>query len=494
MRPDSKLLLRAATLLRPSDDLLPDQWADRNREFPPTAGKPGRWSTADAAYTRGPMRAAASPRWDRCGFVISSQNGKTQTAINIALCRIDQEPTKVLYIGPTRDNVSTVISPKVDQAIRLSPAMDAKAHYGQSWTKTLMPIAGVSFRLAWAGSPIQIAADDACIVLIDEVDRTDRDIRGEGSIIELGDGRHGSYIDGKTIVFSTPTEGFVTTEVDDRTGLEHWARAEPDALNSQMWEFWQDGTRHEYAIPCSACRTYFIPRLSRLFIPEGATPIQARKEARLCCPICEHGMTSEEVFEWGRKGVYLAPGQRAFLEDGDDVKAVLVEDMTVKPSLLEDVEFGDYMAPAVEETSDATFWCSGLISYSRKNSIARLAEAITKARRTTDPNRIKTVTNTKFAEPYAPPGERREWRTVHNCRAEYRLGDFPQEVGNRIAVATMGVDVQKLFLTWVVRLWTEGNNSWLLARGELNGETDQPEVWRALGQLLRRTYGGVPIY
>ena len=93
----AQLLNAFARVVRPTDRIWPDQWADRNRRFPATSGKPGFWDTSDSPQTRGPSRAVMRPGIARVGWVMPSQNGKTAAAINVALAIIDtKSPEEIL--------------------------------------------------------------------------------------------------------------------------------------------------------------------------------------------------------------------------------------------------------------------------------------------------------------------------------------------------------------------------------------------------------------
>lgn len=424
-----------------------------------------------------------------------SQGGKTAGALNVALARLDDDPAKVLYVGPTKTNVTKVIQPKIDEALRNCPSLWAKVVQGKKYTSTKILVAGVSLRLAWAGSPVELAADDAALVLVDELDRMDRNIRGEGSAIDLADARHSSYLDGKTVIFSTPTEGQIETEPDPLTGLDRWKYRDPEHIGSQIWAFWQDGTRHECAAPCAECRAYFIPRLSLLDVPEDASPEQARREARVACPHCGAALDSDQI-RWSiPRCVYVAPGQRPMDYRDSDAQARLVDfTASADGSVVHTVDFGDFSLPAGATSDDATFWVSGLLNFSAKNTIAALAAQLVKARRSGDPERVKSVVNTKFGECYAYSGDAPKWEEVRERIVPgYVQGEVPAAALQQRVLLTAGLDVQKRYIAYVVRAWVAGLTSWLIEEGELLGDTSQPEMRRQVSDLLTSSWSGLPL-
>lgn len=463
----------------------PDQWADQNRRMPAASGRPGPWDSRVSPYTIGPARAAVDPRVGRVAMCMPSQGGKTAGALNIIGHRLDDHPAKVLYIGPTRGNVTGVIQPKVDEMLRNTPTLWAKTLKGQKYTKTKMHVAGVTIRLAWAGSPTELAADDAALVLVDEIDRMQHNIGGEGSVLEQADARHSSYVDGRTVIFSTPKEGHIETYVHPQSGIEHWqVQRQPELCTSQIWQIWQSGTRHEWAWPCPDCREYFVPRSKLLDIPDGATAVSAKTEARCVCPHCGVAIYDDSRQWMLRRGVYLAPGQKAMAYRDDDAE-VLVVDLTADPdgNVVHTVEFGSFELPAVTDSDDATFWMSGLANFSAKKGFGQLASMLVQARKTGDPEREKGVLNTAFAECYAYTTDAPDPDAVRTRCGTFAHGLLPPI--DEPVILTAGVDVQMRYLTYVVRAWVRGLTSWLVEEGDIIGATDQPAVWRRLSKLLR---------
>ena len=70
-------------------------------------------------------------------------------------------------------------------------------------------------------------------------------------------------------------------------------------------------------------------------------------------------------------------------------------------------------------------------------------------------------------------------------RTAYESGEVPDGV----LALTCGVDVQKNRLVYVVRGYGREMFSALIEHGELYGETDQPEVWTRLANLLADRWG-----
>ena len=458
-----EVVMNSLSILQPPPKRYPDEWADANRVLPHGNAESGQWRSSRAPYCIKPMRACTSPKYDSIYVVMMAQGGKTQIFFNVIGHRLDDNPVPILYIGPTRNNLNQSVEPKIDDMLRGCKSLWNKVVKGKSYTKLRKVISGVPLRLAWAGSPTELSADFACLVMVDEIDRISKDIGGEGNIISLADARHSTYADGKTLGASTPTLGNVETETDEISGLERWKVTDKKNLKSPSWTLWQTGTRHEWAWPCPHCKTFFIPRFKLLWWPEGSTPEQAKKKAACRCPSCASLIEGRHKRWMNANGDFVAPGQ-TFDEEGNIV--------------------GDE-----PESTRATFWVSGLANFAAKKTFGYLAAAFLRAVQSGEQEAIQGVINTEFGECFKYGGEAPPWQEVKECIAEYLLGAIPS--GVQILVA--GVDVQKNRLVYVVRGYGEQYTSWLIDRDELWGETDDPDVWRRLSTLLHTEYKGLPI-
>jgi phage terminase large subunit GpA-like protein len=402
----------------------------------------------------------ALEHYRRIIIVCGSQMGKTGGLLNVIGRELDDSPAPILYVGPTKNNVSTVIEPQITSMLKSAPSLWAKTDHSRRAQRLAKTVAGVSLRLAWAGSPTELASQFAKIVLVDEFDRM-APIPGEGDIMTLGEARNSNYARGRAIGTSTPTAGNVDVERHPETGLEHWKPADAKDVQSPIWRYFQEGTRFEWAVPCPHCSQYFIPRLRHLWWPKDAegkscSPRIAKKEARLVCSTNGCHIEDSAKAAMNAAGRYLAPGQK------------IVDDKVV----------GD---PPDSDT--ASFWISGLMS-PWKTFGDRAADYI-RALNSGDQERLRVVINTGFGELYAFRGDAPPAAAVRACAGAYVTGQML--AGAR--VLTCGVDVQKKRLVYAVRGWGYSMESWLIDYGEIWGETDHTAVWEQLGELLERSFG-----
>ena len=346
------------------------QWADDNRILPPGSAEPGPFRSARTPYMIPVATAFSDPHYRRVVMVCASQMGKTDLALNVIGHRLDDAPTPIMYVGPSMSFVETKFDPRLMEMLRSTPTLWDRLLKGKACRKTLKHVGGADLNLAWAGSATEMASFPAALALIDELDRMELDVEGEGSPVGLVEARGNTYPDFKLGVFSTPLVGNVEAVVHETTGLVHWMVGEASDLESPTWRLWQEGTRQEWAWPCVDCGDYFIPRFALLKWPEKSTPIQALRGARLMCPHCGSLISDARKTEMNGRGRMVAPGQSV---DHDGV-----------------------VSGGLPDADSASFWISGLCS--PWVTWGRLAKNFVEATHAGDPGRIQTVVNTGFGE------------------------------------------------------------------------------------------------
>ena len=456
----------AASIWRPSRKRDPAAWAAEHRVYPETAGLPGPRDPTLTPYMLPWSAAVHRGNYRRVVAVTSAQSGKTDTMLDVIGARLDQRPAPILYVGPTKEFLTDQFEPRLMALLDEAQTLKSKVVRGRRMKKTLKLVAGVRVRLAHAGSSTALKSDPAALALIDEFDEMMANVKGQGDVLGLVEARGETYADFVAAITSTPSRGLVEIEHDNASGLYFWARTPPETLESPIWKLWQSGTRHHWAWPCRQCRTYFIPRFRHLQWPKNATPAQARRDAFLVCPACEHHLVESDKAWMNARGAMVAPGQRVDLIDDRPV-------VTGDP----------------EESATLSMWTSGLCS--PFVTFGQRAETYLTALLSGDDHRLQTAMNAAFGECHTmtASGDVPEWQEVMDRRLPYTSGEVPQ-AGIRLV---MGVDVQKLSLYFVIRAFGSRGTSWLVSCGQLFGATDADDVWHALSDLMLTPIGGVQI-
>lgn len=414
--------------------------------------------------------------------VMGTQMGKTAGYFNVIGAKLDDDPEPIIYVGPTQSNIDNVIEPKIMAMFSESASLGEKLDRSHGvTTKHKKTVAGITLRLAWAGSATEMASDSASLVVVDELDRIDAAATGEGSVETQAEARGDAYSNSVVSYTSTPKRGSVDAFVHPVSGMAHWAVADESRLSSPIWRSWQRGTREEWAVPCPHCGHYFVPR-SSLLTWEGkgtereCTPTRAAQTARLICE--RSGCLIEDRYrQWmNARGAFVAPGQSL-----SPVAPFPSKDET--PGALNG-------QPDTAGNTHWSFWVSGLCSFSKKKSYGYLAKKLLTAQRSGDPEQMLAVLNTGFGEVYAPPEDVPAWNEVFNLRGRYAAGSVLP--GEPLLLAT--VDVQGNRFVYVVRAWLPGLSSYLVEHGEIwtppGTTTSQIGAWDVLDELMTRDWHG----
>jgi len=440
----------------------PDEWGAKNRTYPATTGVPGPRNPRLTPYMIPLGRAATSGGYSKVVGVTAAQAGKTETILDIIGERLDTRPKPIIYVGPSKEFNVDQFEPRLMGLFDEAPSLASKVVRGRRMKKTKKIVAGVSIRLAHAGSSTAIKSDPAALGLVDEYDEMSANIKGQGDPLGLLEARGDTHADFVTLVVSTPSNGFVETEIDPVSGLEFFKLGTDEEIQSPIWRQFQLGTRHHFAWQCPHCDEYFVPMQKHLVYRKEGLPAQARREAYVQCPYgCVDPILDEHKEKMNETGLMIAPGQT-------------IEDARADRNL--------------PDTNTYSQWTSGLCSPFQ--TFGQRAERILTAIQTGETDKRQTATNAAFGELFTPiGGDVPEWDAIRQLAQPYKEFDIPTGA----LILTCGVDVQKNRLVYAVRAWGARSESWLITRGEIWGPTEEEDVWTSLAELLASRFGAMHI-
>lgn len=456
---DARLVQFMADILQPPSGILTDHWADQHRELPPGSPRGGQWVTSEAPYTRAVMRAAHKRGLRRVVWIFRTQSGKSALGMNIAGCRLDEEPRPTMIVAPTEKQAAGVFHKRLDSMLRHCSRLWGRTVQGQSYTALSKIVSGVPIRLAWAGSAAELQSDTAGLMWADETDEMPWSIPGEGALEDVLDQRTAAYDeDGLSLYSSTPTDGMVEPERDEH-GIDRWAVGRAGKVRSKIWRLWEMGSRHEWAWPCPDCETYYVPRRSLLC------------EHGLTCPHCGSVSDDKSKSSMNGRGVYLCPGQTA--EIGSETHAYLTDH--VLDDIFE-IEHGD--SHIRDDERSASFWASGLSSFSSRASFRNLWLDCEEAKG--DSEKERALTNKGFAELFAASTITPDADAYRrHCVRDYGRGEVPEGV----ILPIMTVDCQVDHLVWTIRGWGHQRESWLLEWGTIEGDPEDAKTFREVERI-----------
>ena len=375
--------------------------------------------------------------------------GKTEGVFNLMAHRLDQGPySPVLYIGPTEKFTKSIASDRWKKLLATTPKLWQKTAKGHAYKTTEQFIGGVRCGWAWAGSASEIAGHPAGMVMVDERSRMSSDVGGEGDPVSLARARTKNYPQRKIGIFSTPT-------IED---------ADP------TWSLMEEGAINLWAWPCAHCGEVFVPTLALFHWPREVQVTEAMRAARVACPHCgaEHDDSHKAALNAAGR---FAP-HRLKTDKESQTDAVLGRYIAIKDQI---------------EHPSVGYWISGLAS--AWASLADTAQVLIAAYQSADQEKIQAEINTWGGELYRVRGEAPEWNEVAACSQAYKRG----QIQPGILFLTLGADVQKNGVYYVVRGWGYNMESWLIDEGFVPGDTQFDEVWLRCGDIIQGEYGDMRI-
>jgi phage terminase large subunit GpA-like protein len=427
--PTAALLARVRRGYAPPPDLKVSEFSDEHIIVTsgPLAGT--HWQTDFAPYQRGIMDVFHEPGIEIAAIMGSSQWGKTSIAVNVVAYHMRHDPCPILVVEPTVDPMAKDFAKnRLDPVIAASPTIaevvSKKRAKDASNTTLAKTFRGGALAIGGANSAASLAARSIRLLVCDEVDRYPPELPGEGSTLAIAFKRTTAYRRRRRILMLSS----------------------PTLTNAPIHAWFKRGDQRRYYVPCPACGEFqpFEWRHVRWTEDDPTT-------ARIHCVSCDHGITDAE--------------RVAILEHG--------EWRAEHPDRLE------------KQVASFHMW----EAYSPLSSLSEIVIGFLRAReaqKTGDRAEMHTWQNTTLGEPVEPDdGEGVEPHALLLRREAYGHGiDLPEGV----CCLTMGVDVQDDRLEALVIGWGPGEESWIIDRQTLPGDTSHPEPWRMLDELLNHTY------
>lgn len=421
-------------VLTPPRDLSVSQWADEERRLSPEYNAEAirargavRWETRTVPYLRGVMDALCDPAVREVTFAKGAQLGATECAQNWIAWVIAERPAPMLVVYPTEKALRAFSTKRLDPMVRDCPALAGRLprtrRRGPGNTIASKHFPGGYLQLLTARSTADLRSFSAALILAEELDEWEGDVGGQGDPLELLKARAATFEQTRK-VFKTSTpllEGV-----------------------SRIWAEYEASSRGKYLVPCPACG-------------ESQELVWQDPEGRYRL-ICERDDQGELVPETAR---YLCGACGGLIDEAQ------------KPAMLAAGQWAHEHPDRMPQ--NAGFHISTL--YSPFVSWAEVMRRFLAARK--DPARLKTFVNVVLGLPWREEGTEVEPHFLAQ-RAEAYQAEVPQGVG----LLTAGVDVQGDRLELVVLGWGAGEEAWVIAWEQLDGDPGQDAVWRALDERL----------
>ncbi|PHQ98057.1 MAG: terminase [Marinosulfonomonas sp.] len=253
--------------LRPPAKLNLADWVEKNIYLPSSiAAAPGRMRLWP--HQRGMAESIGDPAVERVSILKSARIGYTQLLIAAIGHYVENDPGPILVVVPTEADARNLMVNGIEPTFGESPLLRVALSSDEGGRDTLMQrrFPGGSLKLVSARAPRNLRAHTARILLLDEVDGFEIDVRGEGDPVALAEKRTLSYGDRKIVIGSTP--------VDEAT--------------SRILRAYETSDRRVYECPCPDCGEFHEIMWKDIRWDSGKPDT-----AHWACPSC--GVIVEEV-------------------------------------------------------------------------------------------------------------------------------------------------------------------------------------------------------
>jgi phage terminase large subunit GpA-like protein len=436
-----ELVVRTAMeAARPDPELRVDEWAEEFMVLPASAPVKGRFRF-ERSYPARRVHQVLSPS-DPCKRVVAkvaSQMFKTQTALNWIAAIIHRKPRNILALQPT-DTLVKRFSARVSTMIRNVPVLRERvaARKSRDSRNTVQAkdfLGDATLYMNTAGSAANLAEVSAPYIYVDEIDRLQLNVDGEGDPVEIVEARATQFAnDSKFFYTSSPAiKGF--SKIDDLFYM---------------------GTQEQYHVPCPHCGHLHHLDLDNFhFRRDPDTGYMDR--AWFVCPEC-----GSEIDEHHKTN--MLPDQKA----GGQARWVATAT-------------GD--GETVSFTMSAFYMPVGAITWlSLARQLARARDRLQRG----DHEAMQVFYNTRLGLSY----ENTESVTTVKQLRERAEPYPPRIVPERALVVTMAVDTQPNRLELQIEGWGPGLEHWVIDYetiiGSPSSHPDTPgSVWARLDEIRR---------
>lgn len=421
---------------RPQPRRSGSQWAAAERII---NGAP--WRNETAPYLVPIMDAITDRVTQEITLIAPSQSGKSEMVLNAFGFFVHQEPSPMLLVQPTVEMGERFSKERIAPLIRETPALarliaPARSRDANN-TTTSKAYPGGQADIVGANAPAGLAMSPKRVVLLDERDRHPRSAGSEGDVKAIARARTRRFRHRRKIV-----------EVSSPTDLE----------TSLIYPSYREGTQEVLHWVCQACATRVRPAFDQLrYDRDPETRQVLPRSVRLVCPGCGHAHDPEAERAIKQTSVFVSTG-------------------------------------TAKVPHKRSFWVHGLLA--AFHQWAEIAQEFVAAHEQPDPamraDMLRAFFNTTLGELYQDTSTETARGALRARARRYDggSGDDPVvfHVPREVGILTAGVDVQHDRLEVIVRGWGVGQQSWLVERAILRGDTLQPAVWQALDDYRARRW------
>ena len=264
------VLNQVRRLWKPPSDLKISEWADEYRYLSPESSAiSGKYRSDYAPYQKEIMDVFNDPKIEKIVWMKSAQVGATEILNNVVGYFIHMQPSPILIMQPTIAMAQAYSKEKLANMLRDTPVLNARVgdRKSKNSSNTVLSkrfIGGTTLNMAGSNSAASLASRSIRLLCIDEVDRMEANVSGEGDPVLLATKRTQTFYNRKIYLCSTPTI----------KGL------------SRIEAAFEESDQRFYYVPCPECKTMQTLKWSNVIWEEGK-PEEAIYTCENACIISE---------------------------------------------------------------------------------------------------------------------------------------------------------------------------------------------------------------
>lgn len=423
----------------PPSKMLPSEWAETKRRLPEGSAMPGKFRFAMTPYLVEILNCSSDKRVKRIVCRKSSQIGWTDGVVNNLIgSRIDLNPSRVLVLFPREKTAIEFNDEKLEPMIESCPSLAEKVNLTSRLAgnrQLFKNFSGGFIKLIASNAPGDVKSTSGPLVIVEEPDDCNQNVRGQGDSIKLAEERAKTYHDALIVIGGTPTiKGF-------------------SAIDAEIAKT----DRRKFFVPCHHCGESHVLAWENLHWDKDENnphPVWGKHQpetAHYACPECGGVWTDSDRVRNIRKGKWAATAPFSGAAGFDDLNELY----SSFP--------GSKMAGIVVKYLEA--WKGFKAGNSEK---------------------LITFWNSSLGRSFEYQSGAPDTSELEARSEDYQEFTIPAEGLSLV----MGVDVQGDRVA--IQIWAYGRDmeSWLVFWGEEYGApSDRNDgVWDALDSYLDRTY------
>ncbi len=447
--PNGRALVLSAIAegLRPPRRLTVPEWAERERYVSEESGSPhpGRWSNALVPYMVEPM-ACMTPS-DPCEEVIlkkAHQIAGTEGLMNLVGYVIAHDPSPVLWVLPTLDELTKFNRIKLQPTIEATPALksrvrEQKGKSGDNSTGAFKRFPGGYMQVTGANSSKGLQMLSARVLVGDEISEWPLDAGGRGDPLAQAEYRLTAWKD---------------------VGTKAALASTPDVAGAcRITSKYEASDQRRYYVPCPHCGDFQPLEWRRMGWRSDTWPHGAYFDCMACGTEIEHRHKRDMV----ARGIWLPTF------DGDGAPPLVVP-----PQDLD----GYRQRPRGGRQPGFALWQAYSLFVTWDHIVADWLAA------KDDPTKLKSFVQQVLGESYEETGEAPDEEKLYE-----RRGAVPARMVPRGAVLMTGaIDVQGDRLEYAVYAYGIGLTATLVDYGVIPGDPATDTPWQGADELLERRY------